>query len=379
MVKEVIRVKRNIKYTVIGAGNGGVAMAGYLALIGYSVNLYNRTLENIISLIKNPYIQITGEVYGKGKLNLVTDNIELAIEDADVIMVTIPAIGHYYIAQLMAPYLKDGQIIVLNPGRTGGALEVYSTIKRITDKDIVVAEAQTFIYACRKTSPTSAHIFKSKREVRLAAIPAIKTEQVIDVLKDAYPQFVPAKDVIETSINNYGAIFHPAPTLLNCGHIERGAPFEYYTEGITPSISNFLEKMDAERMKIGYLLNVDTVSAKDWLENSYSIKGEDLYETVQKNPGYKGLQAPKGLNIRYIYEDVPCSLVPLSSIAKEFNIETPAIDSIIWLAGLITGRDFYKEGRTAERLGLKGLTIREIHELARNGKISAESDEEVAS
>lgn len=369
---------KGIKYAVIGAGNGGVAMAGYLALIGYSVNLYNRTLENIIPLIENPRIQITGEVNGEGKLDLVTDNIELAIKDADVIMVTIPAVGHYHIAQLMAPYLKDGQIIVLNPGRTGGALEVYSTIKGITDKDIVVAEAQTFIYACRKTSPTSAHIFKSKREVKLAAIPAIKTQYVIDVLNDAYPQFAPAKNVIETSINNYGAIFHPAPTLLNCGHIERGAPFEYYIEGITPSISKFLEKMDAERMKIGFLLNVDIVSAKDWLEDSYNVKGENLYETVQKNPGYKGLKAPKGLN-RYIYEDVPCSLVPLSSIAKEFNIETPAIDSIIKLAGLITGRDFYKEGRTAERLGLKGLTVQQIHEFARTGKVSIENDEEVAS
>lgn len=369
---------KDVRYAIIGAGNGGVAMAGYLALIGYSVNLYNRTLDNILSLIKDPRIKVTGETNGEGRLNLVTNDIEQAIRDVDIIMVTIPATGHYQLAQLMAPYLKDGQIIVLNPGRTCGALEVYSTIKRTTDKDIVVAEAQTFVYACRKTSQTSAHIFKSKREVKLSAIPSVRTDDVIDMLKDAYPQFVPVKDVIETSINNYGAIFHPAPTLLNCGHIERGAPFEYYTEGITPSISNFLEKMDAERMKIGFLLNVDTVSAKDWLEDSYGIKGESLYETVHKNPGYKGLQAPKGLN-RYIYEDVPCSLVPLSSIAKEFNIETPAIDSIIWLACLITGRDFYEEGRTVERLGLKGLTVEQIHEFARNGKVLTNADEEVAS
>ncbi len=65
----------------------------------------------------------------------------------------------------MAPYLEDGQIIVLNPGRTGGALEVYATIKKdYPEKNIVVAEAQTFIYACRATSPTNAHIFKSKKK-----------------------------------------------------------------------------------------------------------------------------------------------------------------------------------------------------------------------
>ena len=258
----------------------------------------------------------------------------------------------------------------MNPGRTGGALEVYATIRNMgCNRDVVVAEAQTFIYACRATSRTSAHIFKSKKEVSLAAIPATKTPYVLEKLNEAYPQFVEAPDVIETSINNYGAIFHPAPTLLNSGHIERGAPFEYYTEGITPSIGNFLEKMDNERMKIGNLLNVKTISAKEWLQETYGAKGDTLYEAVQNNPAYKGLQAPKGLNIRYIFEDVPYSLIPMSSIAKEFNIETPAIDAIIRLAGLITGIDFFEEGRTIDRLGLKGLTVKEIHDYARNGKI----------
>ena len=58
----------------------------------------------------------------------------------------------------------------------------------------------------------------------LAAIPATKTDYVIGIINDAYPQFKKANDVMETSINNYGAIFHPAPTILNSGHIERGAP-----------------------------------------------------------------------------------------------------------------------------------------------------------
>ena len=98
---------------------------------------------------------------------------------------------------------------------------------------------------------------------------------------------------------------------------------------------------------------------------------------MQDNPAYKGLQAPKGLNIRYIYEDVPYSLIPMSSIAKEFNIETPAIDSIIRIAGLITGVDFFQEGRTVERLGLKGLSVKEIHEFAEKGRI-LRGEEEVA-
>lgn len=374
----MIVLRRELTYCVIGAGNGGLAMAGYLSMLGYKVNLYNRTVEKILPLMKDPTIYITGEENGFGVLNKVTGNMEEAIKDVDIIMVTIPAIGHRDIAKEMAPYLKDGQIIVLNPGRTGGALEVYETLLRERKKNnIIVAEAQTFIYATRSIKVTHSHIFKSKKEVLLAAIPATKTNHVLELLNEAYPQFISAKDILETSINNYGAIFHPAPTLLNSGHIERCIPFEYYTEGITPSIGNFLEKLDRERMELGRYLQVDTVSAMDWLYESYGAKGDSIYEAVQKNPAYQGLQAPQGLYIRYIYEDVPYSLVPMESMAQCIGLETPAISSIINIAQLMTNRDFREEGRTADRLGLEGLSITEMHMLARKGKIVKRRLEEV--
>ncbi|NLN14543.1 MAG: NAD(P)-binding domain-containing protein [Tissierellia bacterium] len=371
-------MKRDLRYCVIGAGNGGLAMAGYLAMLGYKVNLYNRTFEKIVPLIKDPRIYLTGEVNGVGILDKVTSNIEEAITDTDIIMVTTPALAHYSLAKAMAPYLKDGQVIVLNPGRTGGALEVYETLLRERKRNnIIVAEAQTFIYAARSTAINNAHIFKSKKEVSLAAIPATKTDYVLQLINEAYPQFIAAKDVLETSINNFGAIFHPAPTLLNSGHIERCSPFEYYLEGITPSVGNFLEKMDKERMEIGRLLQVETKSAVQWLYESYGAKGDTIYEAIQNNPAYKGLQAPKGLQNRYIYEDVPCSLVPMESIAKLFGLKTPAISSIIDIAQLMTNRDFRAEGRSASRLGLEGLSTMEMHLLARKGTIVKRKLDEV--
>ncbi|WP_280140100.1 NAD/NADP-dependent octopine/nopaline dehydrogenase family protein [Proteiniborus ethanoligenes] len=374
----MIVLTKKLTYCVIGAGNGGIAMAGYLAMLGYKVNLYNRTLEKLIPLMKDPVIYLTGEENGYGVLNKVTNSMEEAIDDVDIIMVTIPAIGHYNIAKEMAPYIKNDQIIILNPGRTGGALEVYETLLRERNKNnIIVAEAQTFIYASRATSYNSAHIFKSKREVTLAAIPATKTNYVLELINEAYPQFIPAKDVLETSINNYGAIFHPAPTLLNSGHIERCAPFEYYTEGITPSIGNFLEKIDRERMELGRILQVETLSAAEWLKETYGSKGDNIYEAVQNNSGYKGLQAPQGLQIRYIYEDVPYGLVPMESMAHSLGMKTPAITSIINIAQFMTNRDFRKEGRTADRLGLDGLSITEMHMLARGGTIVKRRLEEV--
>ncbi|MDI9475749.1 MAG: NAD/NADP octopine/nopaline dehydrogenase family protein [Natronincolaceae bacterium] len=371
-------MERELTYCIIGAGNGGIAMAGYLAMVGYKVNLYNRTLARISPLMRERVIYLEGEEKGYGVLNKITNNIEEAIEDVDIIMVTVPAMGHYNIARSMAPYLRDNQIVILSPGRTGGALEVYEILLRERENNkIIVAEAQTFIYACRSTAFNQAHIFKSKKEVTLAAIPATETNYVLKLVNKVYPQFIPAKDVLETSINNYGAIFHPAPTLLNSGHIERCAPFEYYIEGITPSIGNFLEKLDKERMELGRMLQIKTLSAIEWLEETYAAKGKTIFEAVQNNPAYRGLQAPQGLDIRYIYEDVPYGLVPMESMANVLGIRTPAITSIIDIAQLMTNRNFREEGRTADRLGLEGLSVAEMHMLARRGTIVRKELEEV--
>lgn len=358
-----------VRYAVIGAGNGGIAMAGFLALKGFKVNLYNRTTEKIIPLVRDPRIRLTGAVEGTGVLNIVTADIGEAIEHTDIIMVTVPAMGHYYITKMMAPYLRDGQIIVLNPGRTGGALEVYQNLENLgCNKEIIVAEAQTFIYACRAIDISSARIFSIKNEVALAAIPAIYIGKVMRLISGAYPEFVPAKNVMETSLNNFGAIFHPAPTLLNSGHIERGQTFEYYLEGITSSVGRILEKLDEERLKVAKAFGVKAISAVEWLGEAYGAEGDTIYQAIQNNSAYRGLTAPNGLCTRYIYEDVPYSLVPMSSLAAHLGIETPVMDTLINLSNVMTGHNFWEEGRNVEKLGLKGLSVAEIHQLAKTGR-----------
>lgn len=354
---------KQLSFAVIGAGNGGQAIAGHLALKGYKVNLYNRTYQKLLPIIEKGGIELEGEVEGFGKLNVITDDMEKAIKDVDIILVVVPASAHYKIAEDMLLYLKDGQIIVLNPGRTGGALEFHNVIRKREDLDVVIAETDTFIYACRSSMGKS-KIYKIKEVVSVAAIPKDKTQMVVEALNTAFPQFIPAQNVLETSLNNFGAVFHPTPTLLNAARIETTkGNFEYYREGISPSVAKILEKIDNERMMVAKALGVNTISAKRWLKESYNAEGENLYEAIQNTKAYVGLLAPQTLDCRYIFEDVPMSLVPMSSIGKEIGIKTPTIDAVIHLASVMHGKDYWKIGRTAEKLGIQGMTVEEIIEL----------------
>src|SRR5690606_33889788 len=120
-------------------------------------------------------IKLSGLCNGFGKLNTVTNRIELAIQDTDLIMVVTAAVAHRFLARKMAPYLRDGQVIILNPGRTGGALEFYNELlKHNCQADIAIAETQTFLFASRIIGPAEARIYGIKEKVFIASFPSKK-------------------------------------------------------------------------------------------------------------------------------------------------------------------------------------------------------------
>lgn len=358
-----------LRFAVLGAGHGGMAMAGHLGLLGYPVSIFNRSEARIRMLQVAEGIELSGVVEGVGRIETATTDIGVAVQNADVIMVVVPANGHRYMAENVAPFLRDGQVIVLNPGRTGGAFEFRQVLReRGVRKDVIVGEAQTLLYACRNINLAQVKIFGIKHSVPVAALPANQTVDLLKILRVAFPQFVPGDNVVKTSLDNIGAIFHPALMVLNAGRIEstRGE-FEFYFEGITRSVSLVLEKMDQERVAVAAALGFRAMTAREWLYAAYDAHGKTLYDAIQNNMGYKGIKAPAIIDHRYLWEDVPMSLIPIASLGAQLGVETPTINYIIHLAGLMNGYDYWAEGRTVEKMGLAGLSHKEIHHLALEG------------
>jgi len=356
---------------VAGAGSGGLAMAAHLALLGCHVNLFNRSEGRLEAIRMTGGIEAAGEVTGRTSLNVVTTDPEQALKGVDIVMVVIPASGHQDMARLLGPHLVDGQVVVLNPGRTGGALEFTEVLRKIKMRTFpLIAEAQTMLYACRVTNPAQVRIFRIKNMVPVASIPAYSIPEIVQTMNKVLPQFVPGDSVLKTSLDNVGSIFHPALTLLNAGWIkDRHGDFEFYHEGASRSVSKVLEAMDEERVAVAAALGLRAQSAQQWLYMAYGAAGKDLYESLQANPGYRGIRAPKSLDHRYIAEEVPMSLVPLASFGDHVGVPVPTIKAFIQLACALTGRNFFTEGRTIERLGLAGLSIQQIRSMVVTGRI----------
>jgi opine dehydrogenase len=362
------------KFAVVGAGHGGKAMAAHLALLGFSVHLYNRTPEHIEIIKKRGGIELEsmeGGPHGFGQLSIATSRMNEAIKGVEVIMVVLPSSAHAEIAKTMAPHLKSGQIVVLHPGRTCGALEFVKVIRDNGCKaDVTVAEAETFIYASRSDGPAQARIFRIKEAVPLAALPSRRTQLVLDAICEAYPQFIDGVDVLNTGLNNMGAIFHPALTLLNAGRIESThGDYQFYIDGVTPSVARMLEVLDRERVTVASAVGIRARTALEWLKLAYDTTGVDLHEAIHNQPGYYGIKAPPTLNHRYLFEDIPMSLVPIASIGKRYGVAVGGMESIIKIGSIIHRTDYWRRGRTVEKLGLEQWSVSELTRFVQEGKI----------
>ncbi len=352
-------------FCVVGAGHGGLAMAGHLSLKGFEVRMLNRSEERLRPIQMEGGIDVTGEEEGFARIELATTRPEEALLGADVVMVVVPATGHRTVAELCAPHLASGQIVVLNPGRTFGAVEFYQVLRDLgCEADIVIAETQTFIYASRNTGPGQAKIFRIKNAIPLATLRAYRIPDCLKVLRKAYPQFVPGDNIFKTSFNNIGAVFHPALVILNAGWIDDPADFEFYHQGASPSVANVLEKLDAERVEVAAALGIQAMTAREWMYFAYDAAGKTIREAMRANPGYRGIQAPHQTEMRYVTEDVPCSLVPMSSLGRQLGVPTPVMDALIVLASAMHGRDYRAEGRTMEKMGIDGFGLKELRLLA---------------
>lgn len=341
------------KYSVIGAGCGGLVIAEHLASKGYNVSLYNRSSNRIKSFRQKGYNVVYGDRTKNVRLSYIGTDISSAISNRDIIIVVITANGHKEIAEKMAPYLKDGQIILLVPGRTCGALEFEYTLKQSgCDADVIIAEANTLFFVARIETPNTITVKGMKKTITVSALHSADTEYVLDKIHNDFPQLIKATSFLETSFGNIGAIFHPVIFLINKERILAGESFNFYTEGVTNKVAYFIEEVDHEVQNIATAMNTSVLSVKDWLKSRYGLKYTDIYTMIRSNPVYKDIKAPVIIDHRYLREDIPTGLVPLSSFGKILGVSTKTIDYFIDEGCELLKKDFRKEGRTLENLGL---------------------------
>jgi len=345
---------------VIGAGNGGFALAADLALNGWRIHLYelSRFEENIIPLKEKGGINITGVANtGFARLNKITTDMGEAVEDAAIILVNTVALAHEEIAALLAPHLKDGHGIFIIPGSGGSFVFKKVFAEAGIEAEVFIAGTYTLPYGCRKTDSTTVNVSRLLGDQLLAALPSRDNEKVLETFRRLYPESFLMTNALEVAICNPNIILHPAATMLSMSRIEHtGGDFGLYQEGFSPSVMKVLDALDRECLCVQKGLGLPGSSFRGLFERRYHRGFDEQFSTMRK----LGSRGPFDVKTRYITEDVPVGMALISSIGRWLGIPTPTYDSVIHLCGIMNDTDYWKEGRTLERLGLSNMSLEDL-------------------
>jgi opine dehydrogenase len=338
-----------VRIAVLGSGNGGCALAFDCAQHGHRVSLFDfETFPvHILGVNDAGGIHAEGELEGFAPIYYAGHDIEAALSETEMIIAVGPAYSTLPFAKVCRPHLRKGQIVLICPGSCAGSLEFkIGAGMALDESDVIVAETSTLPYAVRTIGPARIHVYLKLRDgLFVAAIPASDTRNVLDALADVYPAMAPAKNILQTSLQNGNPVIHPAVSLLNAALIERTqGDFYFYQEGVTPATGRLLKAIDQERIAIGQRLGINVIPEPEIGCRQGYMEEATYDQGYAKAPGFRGIRAQKSLDHRYIEEDVGYGLVFWQTLGEQTGVETPNIAAVIQLASTIMGRDYGNPG-----------------------------------
>ncbi|NMB42365.1 MAG: hypothetical protein GX996_10610 [Firmicutes bacterium] len=351
---------------VLGGGNGGRCMAADLTLRGFKVNFYEHpSFEESIREIKETGIidLVSIDVSGAAKINKVTTVMEEALSDADIINVILPSFAHDIFYEEMIPFLQDGQTVIVWAGDFG-SIQLYNLLQeKIPEKKVFVAETNTLPHGSRITPEgwIDYHVFAPK--VLLSCLPATDTGKVLEKAVRMWPRLIAADNVIAAALSNPNPICHPPGTLLNTGRIQYSeGEFYMYKEGITEAVARVIKSVYEETLALAEALNCEVVRYEDHdFMTPSSIKGVALqapFDTLKVHATH--VKGPQSMDDRYITEDLPYGLVPMSELGKKLGVQTPVIDALINIGCVVCKSNYWETGRTLQKLGIAEMDKDEL-------------------
>ena len=355
------------KIAIIGGGNGGQAFAGWLSLKGHETTIFDVFQPTVDKLNELGGVQINGnsDYTGFGKIKFASTDIGKVMDGAEIVMVVLPSIYHKDMAKKMAPYLKDGQVVVLSPIASLGPVEFQNTLNECgCTAKIVLMGCSTLLFACRAVEIGRVEVAGQKASYAASGYPCSHNEMLKELFKDIIPQFNFTDDILRVSLDNLNAMMHPTPTILYTGKIEHQDDFQYYLD-MTPSIGAVLDALDKERMALGEAYGLKLRTLTEEYHTVYpTCHGDNMYETITScTDAYTGIKGQKTMRTRYLLEDIPYSLVALQAMGLIAGVPTPLIDGIIAIAyAMIPEMD---EGRTVKNLGLEGVSKEDFIKMCR--------------
>ncbi len=371
---------------VLGAGNVGQTMAADLTLKGYKVRLYELpefAEKSLGEVLETSKIELGGEQInfkwfrnvGTAEIDVVTTNIAEALEGVELILMSIPAVGHEAFFEKMIPHLEDGMTISLFPDNYGSLMLRKMLEEKGEDVKIIVGGWITAPYGTRLIEPGRVDCMIRAYRLRGDTLPSSDWKKFYKKQKDL-PILTTAKieqadTVLGVGLENPNPIVHVPGSVLNVGAMEvsqregvlgvKKGEWSLYKHGMSPAVVRVIEKYYEEVKEIAKAIGISLIEySKEQFYHKHTIMKESFIAPFYEASPIMGIKGPLSVEDRYFTEDIPVGAVTAWRLAKKFGVDVPTIESLIHLGSIICQRDFFKEGRKLEDYGIESMSKDEL-------------------
>ncbi|HSZ57620.1 MAG TPA: NAD/NADP octopine/nopaline dehydrogenase family protein [Tepidisphaeraceae bacterium] len=254
---------------IIGAGIGGLYLIAELGIAGFKLRLHDIDDSKLSEIRVRGGVDVEGESGGFAAVERATIDLPSAVDGADVIIVVTGGNSQAVVARSLAPLVRDGQVILLIQGNTGGSLIVRRALDDAGCRaEVDVAEMDNYPYSCWRLSPTRIRPIVRKRWLQIATFPGNRIGAVFPRVSRLFPEAVAAPNTLYTGFTNANAMLHVANCVANAGRIESGDSYKFYAEGVTPAVARLYEAINAERVAVAAALGASVPTLADWFDRA---------------------------------------------------------------------------------------------------------------
>jgi hypothetical protein len=348
------------KVTVLGGGPDARMLAALCLAEGAEVTLFSAYGAEVDELAKAGGVTLRGHgPIGTFQINQpavpsikVTAEIDRAVAGADLIFLTGPVHKQRTYAMVLADHVRDGQVLIVAPGRSLGAVEA-AWLLRVGGcrADVTLVEVQALPYWHQASGPVLN--LTACGPAAASTLPSNRGS-VLEALKRYLPNIVATPSPVHSGFaDGSGLVEVPALVLGGPASPSGRKPLplggvalpenECFRVLIGPGHRAVMEEMADERRKVAARFGVrDLPSLDQWLDIHAGTT-----EAGKARPIPSAAQATAIVRCATIG-----SLVPLASAARVAGIEARATEAMVALVSALLGSGIANAGRRLETIGI---------------------------
>ncbi|MEI5991364.1 hypothetical protein A5881_002899 [Enterococcus termitis] len=327
-----------MKICIVGFGNIGSALAGMLSLGGHDVRVFTSVHLGQDHPFTLNEMGSTKEM--STSINLVTNDLEVAVKDVDMIIVTYPSFMLESFVKNVSVFLTKPILFGVVPG-SGGA--EYITKQVFTQKHVIFG-LDRVPYIARLIEKNHSVEFSKKESVNVAVIPKKETVTVAKTLEDLLQLPVyPLKNYLEVSLTPSNAILHTSRIYSMFKEYHSNITYSkvpYFYRDWTLDSSDSLIALDKElRTIILAMPELELSTIKTIREHYEAPTVETMTNKIKSISAFKNILSPMkkvsdqtfvpDFTSRYFTEDLPFGLLIIKGFGLITGTATPEADKII--------------------------------------------------